>query len=114
MKALALGALLLTSIVPPAIAARCQLTDADFAALRLSFSKIQSQNQIDSLDEAHQEKLCITRSNFAKFHQHKGELKDPAEVSSQYLSPTEKDEYMGWVAELFNKAMKEKGFGTKQ
>jgi hypothetical protein len=105
MRALAIGASVLTLLAQPAFAAPCQLSNEDFAALRTSRSQIQDQSQVDALPEKSQEILCRTRINFKKYHQSGGGIQSVSEMAALYLSPAEAKEYSDWLDALFRKKM---------
>jgi hypothetical protein len=106
MKALALGAFMLALFLQPAVSASCQLSSDDFDALRASSSHIQSQNEIDALNEKSRANLCRTRINYWKYHRNGGSGYPPGLIlATPYLSPTEAKEYSGWLDEMFRKSM---------
>jgi hypothetical protein len=110
MKWACCGILALLVLAPgSAAAAGCQLSPKDFESLAVSPSKIQNQAQVDALEASRQDKLCVTRGNFAKYHAQGGGLQSSQDIYALYLSPQETEEYSVWLDAYMNKLLKQPG-----
>jgi hypothetical protein len=76
-----------------ALAAACTLTAADFAALRLSHSKLASQAQVDAQPQDRQTLLCDTRLHWNRVAAGTSVDGDLDGISPFYLSPSERRAY---------------------
>jgi hypothetical protein len=76
-----------------ASAAACALTAADFAALRLSHSKLASQAQVDAQPPDRQTMLCKTRLRWNRVAAGTSADGDLEGISPFYLSPSERRAY---------------------
>lgn len=81
--------LALTVWAQAASAAACDLTAADFAALKVSNSKLASQVQVDALPQDRQDMLCASRVHWNRIAAGRGGKDEWMEVYSFYLSPRE-------------------------
>lgn len=112
MKWACCGILSLLVLAPgSAVAAGCQLSQKDFESLAVSPSKIQNQAQVDALEAQRQDKLCVTRANFAKYHAQGGGLQSSKDIFLPYLSPSELVEYNVWIDAYMNKLLNKPGAG---
>lgn len=76
-----------------ALAATCTLTAADFAALRLSHSKLTSQAQVDAQPPNRQTMLCDTRLRWNRVAAGRSADGDLDGISPFYLSASERRAY---------------------